>query len=234
MNALPSAPLSEPTRPRPAFFAWTRRHRRHLVPAILAVAFLLLYGLLVEDVLLTGDSAVYNQQIERHELGIRTAHIGYFLLGLPATLVSPLSTDLTMNYVMALLACGTLLLLYAMIRDVTGSLGLAPMFLLHAVNSHYLMPQTFAVTASYFAWRRERALLSGALFPWALLITPTSALALPGYLIGRVGVRKTISFGLAWAPAYALVVWFLRHDLLWGPRGVFASGLRDSADDVSL
>jgi len=192
----------------------------------------------------TGDSAVYNEQIENLNLGGRTGHIGYFILGILATKISPWSTDFTMNLFASLCAAITTALTFGLILDLTSkrsaafvgafALAFSPMFWQHAALSHYLMPQTLFILAAYYSWYRSKPFLAGALFLMALLITPLSALALPGFLLAPPTKRTTLIFGAACFLPYALFVWMFRQDFLFGSRGVFASGILDESDNVTL
>jgi len=198
----------------------------------------------VSDVLWTGDSAVYNEQIESLNLRGRTGHIGYYILGILGTRLSPLSTDHTMNLLVSLFAGITTALTFSLILNLTSvksaafvgafALAFSPMFWQHAAFSHYLMPQTLFILAAYYSWYRHKPLLAAVLFLMALLISPLSALALPGFLLTPPTRRTSITFGAACFLPYAVFVWLFRQDFLFGPRGVFASGIMDESDNVTL
>jgi hypothetical protein len=209
-----------------------------------ALGWMLLFGAhawLVHPLLQNGDAAVYNDQIDRHAISIRTTHVGYMLLGIALRAVSPLGLDLTMNVASLAFGAAGAVALVAIARRYGASrpaslfaallaFGIHP-YLRGSVLSEVDVVACALVVLALAAWVYGRRVLAGAAFGWAMLVTPVTAPTLPIFLLTKAGARKglrpclrdlrdVLVFGAASLALYAPFVLLFWHDYWVGGRGI--------------
>jgi hypothetical protein len=219
-------------------------------PALALLALLATYLLAsVEPVLQNGDSAVYNQQVDELDLGVRTTHIGYMALGVAARALMPGLTDAVMNAMTVLVACLGLCAVYLSALRLSGSTAASllaaaallaiPAYVRGALLSEVDVPLAAFASVSFAAALHGRVALAGAAFGFAMLISPLAALALPAPL-GALWVARSAepeeprALALAYARriawfagasllVYAPVVALNHQDYFWAGRGIFGA-----------
>ncbi len=196
---------------------------------------------LIAPILQNGDAAVYNEQIERHVLSIRTTHVGYMLLGICANKLLPFDTEQNLNLMNLAFASAGAVALFAIARRYGVSLfaasiapllafGLRP-YLRGAVMAEVDVVACSAVLLAIAAWVHGRRVLAGFLFGIAMLVTPISALSLPVFALAPR--QKTVEpqlwslqmwdvfvFGAASLAVYFPIVAWNWQDYWNGGRGI--------------
>lgn len=177
-----------------------------------------------------GDAAVYAQQIETLSLGIRTVHIGYYLLGVAFRHLMPLNLDFALNILNTLLGALSAGIIVFIAYTITGSRIAAVaspivlmthfVFVKEACFAEVYVPQLFffLLTVLFALWNMP--ISAGLSFGLAFLITPSTILATPFILL----LRPQKGFIFLWVSIFAVVgilgVSPHLHDYLFGSRGL--------------
>lgn len=184
-----------------------------------------------------GDAAVYAQQVLAHDFASRPVHLGYYLLASVGTLAGPLP-DRYFNLLSAALAAGALELLWWLGRryfpERPGLALLPPLALLgnvfffeNAVQAEVYAAQTFFVALALWLWHRAGGagggLLAGLAFGAAGLVSPSSALFAPIFLVIRRPRAGPLGAFAAGAAAMMLPIVPVAHEYFYGDRGLLAA-----------
>jgi hypothetical protein len=205
----------------------------------------LLFSPLMSPNLQNGDSVVYNHQVELRELGKRTTHFGYYLLGMICDALSPADTDTTMNFMCLLFGALGGLAVFWLTYFYSDSYLLALMASLLALSSRsYLKGMILsevdvvhaALTVIGVALFQRKAPAAGLAYGLALLVSPLAALMLPLFLLNlqissedrlrhsiMAHLKRLLMFGLSSAMVYVPVVAYHFKDYFWGYRGIFTA-----------
>jgi len=214
----PDAPA--PAYPRSALLAFA---------AVVAVAFAALVWL-VPSGFLNGDAPVYADRIDNLALSHTTVHIGYYLVGIVFTRMVPVSTPLALNLLGVV--CGALSagvvssIAYTITRKTSASIVASaallclPVFALNALFAEiYVVQLVFFLAAVQFTLL-GRPVAAGLSFALAILVTPSTVLAAPFFILLRPRARFVlIAAAAAAVPTAAIVLPGLR-DYLWGDFGL--------------
>jgi hypothetical protein len=205
----------------------------------------LLFSPLISPNLQNGDSVVYNHQVELRELGKRTTHFGYYLLGIVCDALSPVDTDTTMNFMCLLFGALGVLAVFWLTYSYADSYLLATMASLLALTCRsYLKGMVLsevdivhtALTVIGVALLQRKPLAAGLAYGLALLVSPLAALMLPLFVLNiqlssggslrdsmMAHLKRLLRFGLSSAMVYVPVVAYHFKDYFWGYRGIFTA-----------
>lgn len=206
------------------------------------LALFVVHASLLRPLLQNGDSAVYNVQIETHDLRDRSTHVGYFALGMLFNMLLPFGTDLNMNVMVLVVGFLGLAAVYATAKWLSGSrlIALTPVVLALGLPSQVrgmLLSEVDVVSVAFVAiafacFVRGAALAAGLFFGFSVLVTPLSGPLLMLFLLyfkaGRAGAlraliahaRKLATFGVAALLVYLPPVLIDYQDYVYGPRGL--------------
>lgn len=195
----------------------------------------------IQPLLQNGDSAVYNDQVDARQLGIRTTHIGYIALGMAFRALLPGNTDLIMN-VMSLVVggfglfavyCSALKLSESILGGVLAVAIVAaiPAYLRGMALSEVDVPLAALIAIAFALRLHARLVLSALVFGYAMLVSPLAALALPAFVIPfstardqrlrlRGEARRILIFGALSLLLYGSVVLLNWQDYVFGGRGI--------------
>ena len=221
-------PDGSPGTPRPEadLVRWTG--------GLLFLASFLLFALHTPQGLASGDAAVYAQQVLTRDFASRPVHLGYYLLAAALSFFQQVP-DRFFHLLSSGLSAGTLVLIWALARrhlSGDGRLALvAPLvlcshslFLENAAQAEIYAAQTFFVVLSLWLWLRGSAVLAGAGFGFAGLITPSTVFLAPLYLLWRRPEwRRLLPFALAAGATVALPLLPVAREYVYGDRGLLAA-----------
>lgn len=207
---------------------------------------------LVTPVLQNGDAAVYNDQIERGDLRLRAVHFGYLLLGCVFRRLLPGATDWQMNLMTVLLGTAGALAVYATTHTFTRcgpaalvaglSVLAAPAYLRGMLASEVDVPIAVVIALAFALWVGKSVKLAGAVYGYAMLVSPLASLGLPAFLLTpppgadapdarrafTAQLRRVALFGVVSLAVYLPVVVVCRnsyfnggHGLLHAPRAPY-------------
>lgn len=200
-----------------------------IAAAIFLVAFVI-FASITPDALINGDAAVYAQQIANRDFSQRTTHLGYYLLGFIFTYALPLPLDYALNLMNCFFGALSIALIYLMaftiekehIIAIVSSLFLMTNypFVFNSLYAEVYVAQTFFLILAIQLWIRNKLILSGLSFAYSFLISASTILAFPFFIILRPRIRALFAFCVA-----ALIVvtaGLLPHldNYLYGPRGL--------------
>ncbi len=188
------------------------------------------YASVCTKALSNGDAAVYVQQMKNLNLGARSIHIGYYLLGAGFIRILPGSDDYAVNLMNCFLGALTVALVY-FITLIICHKRLAALFSGLFLLTHYIFlensiyaevytPQICFLVLALLLWLLDRPIIAGLSFALSLLITPSTIFALPLFFILRPRLRPLLLFCaviLAIAVAAILPVY---RDYFFGGRGL--------------
>ncbi len=223
-------------------FQTARMSRRPMARFLAAtVALVVTHLWLIAPVLQNGDGAVYAEQIENHELSIRTTHVGYMLLGIVANGILPFGTERNLNLMCLVFAAAGAVAAGAIAHRFGASkggsvlsalfvMGLQP-YLRGAVLAEVDGVAAALILIAVASWLHELRIVSGVAFGFAMLVTPLSALSVPIILVTHVGIKRGKSaiagharslmvFGAAALGVYSPFVLNYWHDYWGGGRGL--------------
>lgn len=237
----PGALGSQPTADKAVRAAVDRRHRlrNRIVPlCIIALGPVLLY--LFRSRLVIGDGATYAATIHSGDLVERSIHIGYYALGwvvhhLLAPLGLPLDASLILLNVLAApaaVAVSWILFRALGVPRVTASLAAVVLLftgcmLWQGTTAEIYAVQLVLVLASYVAFLRGFAVLSGVLFGVAMTVSMTTLFASAFFVwhMGAHGVRRehwvTVAVAVLLFGAVLAAVW---DEYFFGTRGLLIAG----------
>lgn len=212
--------------------SWTRWAAVSLLVAALAG---LLFGLQAPAALPNGDAAVYAQQIAEQDFQSRPVHRGYYVLMSALTGGASELDDQTLNRAHAVLAGATVGLTAFLAGVLCGGpawgLLVLPVALAHgslvenAFWTEVYGPQCFFLVATFVLVAGGRVAWAGLPLAMAVLITPSSLLAVPALLLMRPDLRSFLSLGLVGGSVTLGSLATVYEDYLWGDRGLLkASG----------
>lgn len=209
------------------------------VAASLGAALMVLVALwpMVPDALPNGDAAVYNQQVEQGDLRSRPTHRGYFGLMWVLTLGGREVSDLAFNRLHLMFGAASIFLLASMAAFFTGRAALAlatvPIALGHltwvqnALWAEVYGPQTFFLLATLWLSWIGRSLPAALCLSLAVLITPSSLLAVPAVLLACPTRRHLLMLGGLGGSLTLVALLPVWQDYLWGDRGLLKAGSSD-------
>lgn len=217
---------------------------RQREPWLTLLPFVLLFAAFatqIEPVVQNGDAALYNEQIEAHELGVRTIHVGYMLLGSVFHALLPVEIDRAMNLMALFFGVLGAFACYASARLWASRWAGAASVLLLLCSATYVHGMLLSevdilsaslVTVAYALYVHKRPALAGVAFAWAMLCTPISATLLPLFVFTfaldprgarstlREQFRRVLVFGLVALLVYLPIVGWHWHDYLFGGRSI--------------
>jgi len=177
-----------------------------------------------------GDAALYVQQIETRDFTSRAVHLGYFWIGALFTALSPASVDYTLGIMNAAFGAMNITLIYfiafSISRQHNGALMASLLLLtnyLFVYNSIYTemyISQAFFLLLALFLWLWRASFWSGIAFAFSFLISPTTAFAIPLFIIIRPKLRPLLIFGVAASSISGFALWPHIEEYLFGGRGV--------------
>lgn len=209
------------------------RFDRYTGVLLFLVAFLL-FALHNPQGLASGDGAVYAQQVLARDFASRPVHLGYYLLAAAISLFQQVP-DRFFHLLSSGLSAGTLVLIWALARRhlsgdgrlaLVAPLGLCShsLFLENAAQAEIYAAQTFFVVLAAWLWLRGSAVLAGASFGFAGLITPSTVFLAPLYLLWRRPEwRRLLPFALAAGATVALPLLPVAREYVYGDRGLLAA-----------
>lgn len=181
-----------------------------------------------------GDAAVYAQQVMERDFTSRPVHVGYYFLAALASAFQAVP-DRFFNLLSSFFAAGTLAGVYLLAkRELRGDWQLAMaaplallgnmLFLENGAHAEIYGAQAFFLVLALLLWLRERSLWAGICFGVAGLVTPSSALFAPLFLLWRRPRRRPLAlFGLAAGLMVALPVLPLAREYFYGDRGLLVA-----------
>jgi hypothetical protein len=196
---------------------------------------------LIRSVIQNGDGAVYNEQIERGIVGMRTTHVGYILCGIVAHALSPFDTDGTMNVVCLAFAAAGGAAMFMIARGLGASRSVAAVAPLMAFGIQaYLRGAVLAevdvvacslVLIAVALWLQGKVAKAGVAFGAAMLVTPITAMSIPMLLLTTrerryarrrwsTHLRDVAVFGAVSLAVYAPLAIVFWHDYWYGGRGL--------------
>lgn len=237
-----SLPRAEPVRPLP-----TTAPRRSLPggDTIKWVAFgvvVFAWFMLWRARAINGDAVVYAETILDRQFGLRSIHIGYYLVGwLAQAVLVPLGVRIEETLVLLSAAWGavavaTFWLLAAELGADRGLAWIATFILLFAGNlleqgtsAEIYSMQLGCILISYLLFLRRRPAWAGVWFGYAGLISALTATCAGFFLWAAFRRRAWRDLAIATLTAAALfgaVVAFVWRDYFFGIRGLLSEGLR--------
>src|SRR5262245_36245633 len=216
----------------------TRTDMRH-GPLLLAGFAALVFFLLRQRVIV-GDAAAYALTIDSGNLVERSIHLGYYVaLFALDRMLGPLGVPLDGLMVLANVAfmSATLALCWIWFEQRGAprvEAGLATLLLLLTGNvlfqgSHAEMYalQILLLVGSWLAFDRDRPVLAGVLFGWAMWVSPISACSCGPILYRgvRAGHRRNLAVTVAMSAAvFGIGLAFIWHEYMFGTRGLISAG----------
>jgi hypothetical protein len=193
--------------------------------------------------LVTGDAAVFAQQIENFDLGSRTVHIGYTLLGIVFARLVPFNLDFALNILSALLGALCLGIVFSIAYTIAGTISAALassvvllthyLFVEYGCFAEVIVPQLFFFLLSVQLVLWNRPIGAGLSFASAFLITPSTILAVPFIMLLRPQRRFVLLWILSSIPVVIVVLTPHMQDYLYGARGILmALGRHTSTSQV--
>ncbi len=177
-----------------------------------------------------GDDAVYAHQIQSFDLSHRTTHLGYYLLASPLAFLAPAFSDYSLNALSALFGALTITAVALLTRAISGSPAAAVcsgiflmtnyVFVYNGVFAEVYVSQTFFLVLAFVLLLYERPIAGGFAFGFSTLITPSSLLAAPGFVVLRSKLGPLVRFGAAASCVLALCLSWVIDDYLFGDRGL--------------
>ena len=206
------------------------------------VLLFVVHASLLRPLLQNGDSAVYNQQIDDHDLSHRSTHVGYFALGMLFNELLPFSTDLNMNVMLLVVGFLGLAALYftAKLWSRSRLVALTSVVLALGLPSQVrgmLLSEVDGVSVAFVAMAfacfvRGATWIAGLLFGFSVLVTPLSGpllvlflLCVPVRRAGALGVlaqhaKRLARFGFAALLVFVPAILLVYRDYVHGPRGL--------------
>ncbi len=192
-----------------------------------------LFAALAPDALTNGDDAVYAQQIKSFELGERTTHLGYYLLGSPLALLAPDFSDYSLNAMSAFFGALTVAAVGLLTRALCGSstgaifsglfLATNYLFVYNCVFAEIYISQTFFLVLAFGLLLYAQPVAGGLAFGLSTLISPSTLLAVPGLVVLRPRLRLLFKFAAAAALLLVLCLAWVLGDYLFGDRGLLGA-----------
>ncbi|MGM0575516.1 MAG: hypothetical protein ACQEXJ_07275 [Myxococcota bacterium] len=206
---------------------------------------ILLHAPLLGPYIQNGDGAVYNQQVERRDLSVRTTHIGYVALGVAFDALWPGSTDTAMNVLCAVAGAVGATALWWIALSLGAGRALALLAALLALASHayvrgMVLSEVDTVLASLTVTAlalhlHRRTVLAGPVYGLAMLVSPLAAWSLPWFVLLRTSdaataparhldhLKRVVVFGLTSLAVYAPVVGIHWDNYFHGGRGILTA-----------
>lgn len=210
--------------------------------AVVAAAAAAILWLGAPAALPNGDAAVYAQQVESKDFQSRSVHRGYFVLMAALGGWGDGLDDLAFNRLHALFGAATVGLLALIAAYLCGAprwgywvlpfaLG-HELFVESSLWAEVYGPQGFFLVASLILMAGGRPAAAGIALALAVLITPSSLLAVPALVLVRPDLRSFLSLGLVGGGVTLLSIGPVYEDYFFGDRGLLkASG---AAVDLKL
>ncbi len=191
---------------------------------------LTLFALISPDALVNGDAALYQHQIAQFDFSQRTAHLGYYLLGIPFIHLLPLPSDYALNLMNCFYGALSILLLFTIALTVSKNLLVAVvssvllstnyLFIYNAVYAEVYMPQLFFFLLSFQLVLSQKALSAGIAFGLAFLITPSSLFGIPCLIVLFKDRKQLLHFSTAASLVIAVALTPHLDDYFAGGRGL--------------
>lgn len=186
-----------------------------------------------EDALPNGDAALYMQQIENRDFTVRSIHLGYYWIGTLFTDLLPISADYSLGIMNAVFGALSITLIYFMAYSISrqhhgalmASLILLTnyMFVYNSVYAEMYISQAFFLLLALYLWLLRIPIWSGTAFAMSFLISPSTAFAIPCFIVIRPKLRPLFLFGVAASLISGFALWPHREEYLLGHRGVLTN-----------
>lgn len=177
-----------------------------------------------------GDAALYAQQIEAVSLEKRTVHVGYYLLCIAFTHLTPLDMDFALNILNVLLGALCAAIVFSITYTINGrpiTSFAAPIVLLthyvfvnNAIFAEVYVPQLFFFLLSVQLTLWNRSIGAGLSFAFAFLVTPSTILSAPFILLLRPQKRFVLLWAITLVAVVTIAISFHINDFLYGERGL--------------
>lgn len=191
----------------------------------------------VPNELRNGDAVVYQDQLRNLDFGHTTVHLGFFVSVFPVErllLIVFGHPDYAFNMATALFCASSVVALYACAVVLIGQCGLAVaaasillsnyLFVKNGVYAEVYVVQTFFLLLALYLWLRLRIIPAALSLAMAALVTPSSLLATPLFVLTARDVRSVIRLLVVAGIALAAFLIPVRDDFLFGGRGVLSAG----------
>jgi len=173
-----------------------------LISIIVFLITFALFASLSPNALHNGDAALYAQQVMNHDFSRTTIHLGYFTLGVAFTLPLPIPVDDALNLMNCFFGALSVVLIYLMSLTLFKKQSPALIsclflivnfiFVYNSIYTEIYISQTFFLLLSVQFWLRNRPCLTGLSFALAFLISPSTILALPLFILLRPDFRSLL------------------------------------------
>ena len=207
-----------------------------LIGLVILLAAFAAFASLSTEALVSGDAAVYLQQMQNLDFADRPVHLGYYLLGAGFIRLLPGSDDHAINLMNCFLGALSIMLVYFItftichrhIPSVAASLLLLThgLFVGNSIYAEVYTPQVCFFLLSILLWLLNKPILASLSFLLSFLITPSAILALPCFFILRPRLRPLLLFCAIFAIPAAVTIFPVRQSYFFGSRGVFAAAGR--------
>ncbi len=197
------------------------------------VASSVVLGSLCTKALLSGDSAVYLQQMKNLNFGARSVHIGYYLLGAGFIRIMPGSDVYAINLMNCLLGGLSIASVYFItfiicrkhiIALISGLFLLTHyLFIQNSIYAEVYTPQTCFLLLAVLLWLLDRPIITGLLFALSLLMTPSTIFALPFFFIVRPRLRPLFLFGITALVTVVIVISWVYENYFFSGRGLLGA-----------
>lgn len=193
------------------------------------------FAAIAPDSFINGDAVVYAEQIRHANFAERTTHLGYYLIAYPVSFL-PFLLSHSLNLLNCAFGAGVVVFAGLIGQEVSGSKIVGPLSALvvaancflvgNSVNAEVYIPQTFFLLLAMYLWRRDWTFAAGLGFGIAFLITASSALAAPFFVVMRPKWRPLVALGAVAGVVAVGALLPVLDNYLYGARGLMgATGL---------
>lgn len=189
------------------------------------------FASLSTEAISNGDAAIYLQQMKNLNFTERPVHLGYYLLGAGFIRLLPGSDDYAINLMSCFLGALCVALVYFITFAICHKHTLAViaslllfthnLFLENSIYAEVYIPQVCFLLMSVLLWLFNKPVLASLSFLLSFLITPSTILALPCFIILRPRLRPFLLFCSIFAISAAVAVFPVHQSYFFGSRGVF-------------
>ncbi len=203
-----------------------------IISIIIFLVSLTLFASLTSNALINGDAAVYEQEIiSRLDFSRITVHIAYNLLGALFTQILPGSNDYALNLMNCFFGAISIALIYLLsfrissrhTTSIISSLFIATnyLFVINSLYAEVYVLQTFFILLSLHCWLSKKPILTGFTLALAILVTPSTLLALPCFIVLRPDRPSLLRLYGTVFVVLAIAIIPHRSDYFFGSRGLF-------------
>jgi len=187
---------------------------------------------LTSNAFINGDTAVYAHQIAHLDFAHRTIHLAYYMIGALFTWLIPGSNDYALNLMNCLFGALSISLIYLMaftifqkhIIATISSLFLVTnyFFIVNSLYAEIYILQVFFLLLALQCWLLNKPIAAGLAFTLSILVTPSSILAIPCFVILRPQKKALLRLGLTLLILLAIALLPRLDEYLFGNRGLLS------------